>query len=67
METTIVNLRPDTMALLERYREYPSESYDDIIRKVLFMVERRPPTPPFVEGPKGYSDPGDIEYPGKGF
>ncbi len=37
-EATTIKVHKDTKALLDRYREYRNESYDEVIRKVVVML-----------------------------
>ena len=39
MESTTIKLHKDTKNQLDRFREYGSESYDEVIRKVVYIAE----------------------------
>jgi len=39
METTTIKVYDDTKSKLDLYREYKNESYDEVIKKILFIVE----------------------------
>lgn len=38
MATTTIKIRHDTKAQLDRFREYRNESYDEVIKKVVFIA-----------------------------
>ncbi len=38
-ETTTIKIRKSTKAALDRYREHPAESYDQVIRKMTKITE----------------------------
>lgn len=45
LDTTTLKIRHDTKRQLDTFREYKNESYDEVIRKVLFIasnVKERP-------------------------
>jgi predicted transcriptional regulator len=39
MEATTIKIRQDTKGQLDRFREYKNESYDEVIRKVVFIAK----------------------------
>ncbi len=39
METTTIKIRKDTKSGLDRLREYRNESYDELIKKMLYITE----------------------------
>lgn len=39
METTTIKLYEDTKEQLDRFREYKNESYDEVVRKVIFIAK----------------------------
>jgi len=39
METTTIKIASDTKHGLDTFREYKNESYDEVIKKVLFIVQ----------------------------
>ncbi len=39
MDTTTVKLYKDTKSQLDLYREYKNESYDEIIKKLIYIVK----------------------------
>lgn len=40
MNTTTIKIDRHTKAELDRFREYKNESYDEVIRKVIFIVKK---------------------------
>ena len=45
METTTIKLHEDTKTKLDSFREYKNESYDEVIKKMVFIIKtsRREP------------------------
>lgn len=39
MDTTTVKLYEDTKVMLNQFREYKNESYDEIVKKLIFIVK----------------------------
>lgn len=39
MQTTTIKLRKETKAELDQFREYKSESYDELINKMMFITK----------------------------
>lgn len=39
IKTTTIKIHQDTKTQLDRLREYKNETYDELIKKVLFIVE----------------------------
>ena len=39
MNTTTIKIHKETKAQIDRYREYKNESYDEVIRKLLYIVK----------------------------
>jgi predicted transcriptional regulator len=39
MKTTTIKIHGDTKARLDQFREYKNESYDEVIKKVIFIVK----------------------------
>lgn len=39
MQTTTVKLHEDTKHQLDRFREYKNETYDEVIKKVVFIAK----------------------------
>ncbi len=46
MDACTIKLHKDTKAELDRYREYRNESYDEVVRKIVSILDtcRRKPT-----------------------
>lgn len=40
MDTATVKIYEDTKEQLDHYREYKNESYDEVIKKLLFIAEK---------------------------
>lgn len=40
VSTTTIKIHEGTKTELDRFREYKNESYDEVIRKVLFVVKK---------------------------
>ena len=40
MDTTTIKIYEDTKEQLDNYREYKNESYDEVIKKILYIVEK---------------------------
>ena len=40
MTSTTVKIQPETKKRLDRFREYKSESYDEVIAKLIFIAEQ---------------------------
>jgi len=38
MTTTTIKIRNDTKAQIDQFREYKNESYDEVIKKLIFIV-----------------------------
>ena len=38
MNTTTIKIQNDTKSQIDRYREYKNESYDEVIKKLIFIV-----------------------------
>jgi len=39
METTTIKLYKDTKTQLDLYREYKNESYDEVIKKMIYIIK----------------------------
>ncbi len=39
-EITTIKLHEDTKSQLDRFREYKNESYDEVIKKMLYVVKK---------------------------
>lgn len=39
MSATTIKIHKDTKAEIDRFREYKNESYDELLRKLLFIVK----------------------------
>jgi len=39
MDSTTIKIREDTKSQLDQFREYRSESYDEVIKKVIFIAK----------------------------
>ena len=39
MNTTTLKIHEDTKGLLDQFREYKNESYDEVIKKVIFVAK----------------------------
>lgn len=39
MQSTTIKVKEDTKAALDKYREYKSESYDEVIKKVIYIID----------------------------
>ena len=39
METTTIKIHEETKTQLDRFREYKNESYDEVIKKVVFIAK----------------------------
>ena len=39
MNTTTIKINKDTKAEIDRYREYKNESYDEVLRKLLYIIK----------------------------
>jgi len=39
MSETTIKLQEDTKSALDQFREYKNESYDEVVRKVLFIAK----------------------------
>ena len=39
METTTLKIHGDTKSALDKFREYKNESYDEIIKKMVYIVK----------------------------
>ncbi len=39
MEATTIKLYEDTKSVLDSFREYKNESYDEVIKKLIFIVK----------------------------
>ena len=39
METTTIKVHDDTKIQLDRFREYKNESYDEVIKKVIYIAK----------------------------
>lgn len=39
MSITTIKINRKTKGILDRYREYKNESYDDILKKLLFIIK----------------------------
>jgi CDP-glycerol glycerophosphotransferase (TagB/SpsB family) len=39
METTTIKLYKDTKSQLDLYREYKNESYDEVIKKMIYIIK----------------------------
>ena len=39
MSATTIKIHKDTKAEIDRFREYKNESYDEVLRKLLFIVK----------------------------
>ena len=39
MEATTIKIHEETKAVLDTFREYGSESYDEVIKKVIFIAK----------------------------
>jgi len=39
MDTTTLKIREDTKSQLDKFREYRNESYDEVIKKVVFIAK----------------------------
>lgn len=40
MEATTIKIYEDTKAELDKLREYKNESYDEVIKKIVFIVQK---------------------------
>jgi predicted transcriptional regulator len=40
MEATTIKLMPDTKQELDSFREYRNESYDDILKKIVYIAKK---------------------------
>ena len=40
MEATTIKVHEDTKSDLDQFREYKNESYDEVIKKMLFIVKK---------------------------
>ena len=40
METTTIKIYDKTKEKLDRFREYKNESYDEVLRKIIFIAEK---------------------------
>jgi len=40
MHTTTIKVHKDTKAQLDKFREYKNESYDEVIRKIIYIVKK---------------------------
>jgi predicted transcriptional regulator len=38
MNTTTIKIQTDTKSQIDRFREYKNESYDEVIKKLIFIV-----------------------------
>ena len=45
MDATTIKIYPDTKTGLDEYREYVNESYDEVIKKLLFIVQKQKTDP----------------------
>lgn len=39
MNTTTIKLQQDTKVLLDNFREYKNESYDEVVKKIVYIVK----------------------------
>ena len=39
METTTIKLQGDTKSELDQFREYKNESYDEVVKKILYIAK----------------------------
>ena len=39
MTATTIKIHKDTKAEIDRYREYKNESYDELLRKILYIIK----------------------------
>ena len=49
MSATTIKIYEDTKSQLDTFREYRNESYDDVIKKVLFIVKTQKTEPELSE------------------
>ncbi|MCK5452564.1 MAG: hypothetical protein KAI51_03940 [Candidatus Aenigmarchaeota archaeon] len=49
MSTTTIKIHEDTKSQLDLFREYGNESYDEVIRKVIFIVNASKTEPQLSE------------------
>jgi len=40
MNATTIKIHKDTKAEIDRFREYKNESYDEILRKIIYIVKK---------------------------
>ena len=45
MDVTTIKIYPDTKNGLDTFREYKNESYDEVIKKLLFIVKKQKTDP----------------------
>ena len=49
MSTTTIKVYDDTKTQLDQFREYKNESYDEVLKKVMFIAENREKNPELSE------------------
>ena len=40
MDTTTIKIQKDTKSQIDQFREYKNESYDEVLKKLIFIVKK---------------------------